>query len=237
MARPVPIRRLPTGRIAAVLAVAILGASVPAIAAALFGSAAAAAAEAAPVEPDGYRMDDFRTPTPETLKGARVVDTDPAYDLWAGRDALFVDVLPRAPKPANLPPGTIWRDKPRANIPGSIWLANVGYGALSPEMDRYFRAGLQAITGGDKSRPIVFYCLADCWMSWNAARRAMLEYGYSNVTWFPGGTDGWAEMNFPTEKSEPWIEGEPAPARPAGPPPVKPAIVHSTQSTPTVSKP
>ena len=35
-------------------------------------------------------------------------------------------------------------------------------------------------------------------MSWNAAKRA-LEYGYSDVTWFPDGTDGWALQDYPTE--------------------------------------
>ena len=37
---------------------------------------------------------------------------------------------------------------------------------------------------------VVIYCLADCWMSWNAAKR-ILAYGYSNVAWYPEGTDGW----------------------------------------------
>ena len=37
-------------------------------------------------------------------------------------------MLPRPPKPNNLPAGTVWRDKPRLNIPGSIWLPDTGYG-------------------------------------------------------------------------------------------------------------
>ena len=167
---------------------------------------AATADDAPPPEPDDYRLDDFRKPTPATLAGARVIDSDTAYDLWTAKAAAFVDVLPRAPKPANLPPGTIWRDRPRANIPGSVWLPNVGYGALSPELDRYFRDGLEAATGGDRARPVGFYCLADCWMSWNAARRALREAGYTAVIWFPSGTDGWAEMNFPTEAATPLPE-------------------------------
>src|SRR5262245_35593823 len=77
--------------------------------------------EAAPPEPDTYRLDNYRAPTPETLKGARTVTTDQAAELWQNKAAVFVDVMPRPPKP-NLPPGTIWRDKPRFNIPGSAWL-------------------------------------------------------------------------------------------------------------------
>ena len=34
--------------------------------------------------------------------------------------AIFVDVLPHAPRPANLPPGTIWREKTHMNIPGKL---------------------------------------------------------------------------------------------------------------------
>jgi rhodanese-related sulfurtransferase len=39
-------------------------------------------------------------------------------------------------------------------------------------------------------------------MSWNAAKRAM-EYGYSNVTWYPEGTDGWAFQDYPQETVKP----------------------------------
>jgi rhodanese-related sulfurtransferase len=28
-------------------------------------------------------------------------------------------------------------------------------------------------------------------MSWNAARRAITEYGFEEVLWYPLGTDGW----------------------------------------------
>ncbi len=35
-------------------------------------------------------------------------------------------------------------------------------------------------------------------MSWNAAKRA-LEYGFSNVSWYPGGSDGWAKAGLPLE--------------------------------------
>lgn len=112
-------------------------------------------------------------------------------------------MLPQAPKPANLPKGTIWRDKPRESIPGAIWLPNVGYGAIADVTADYFRKGLEAATGGDADAPVLFFCLEDCWMSWNAARRA-LEWGYSAVYWFPEGTDGWALWDYPLERVEPF---------------------------------
>lgn len=145
--------------------------------------------EAAP-EPFSYRMEEYRAPVPATLKGAKVVTTQEAAAMLEEKRALFFDVMPHAPKPAKLPAGTIWRDKVRKNIPGSIWLPNVGYGAISADDTDYFRSSLQSQTGGDKKRALLFYCMTNCWMSWNAAKRAM-EWGYTSVIWYPAGADGW----------------------------------------------
>jgi PQQ-dependent catabolism-associated CXXCW motif protein len=79
----------------------------------------------------------------------------------------------------------------------------VGFGALSTELDNYFKDNLQRLSNSDKSSNIVFYCLADCWMSWNAAKRAAHEYGYANVYWYPDGTTGWEAQNLPVEPSMP----------------------------------
>lgn len=166
------------------------------------GPAVALAAEA-PAEPSDYRIDDYRSPVPATLRGVRVVDADAALTLWKEGRARFIDVLPRPPKPANLPTGTIWRDKPRASIPHAVWLPNVGYGRLNAELDSYFRRSLDALTGGDTSSALVFFCQAECWMSWNAAKRAHEEYGYRDVTWFPEGTDGWPILEAPLVEVEP----------------------------------
>ena len=111
-------------------------------------------------------------------------------------------MLPRAPRPANLPVGTIWRDRPRLDIPGSIWLPDTGYGELGPVTEQYFRAAWQEITNGDRTKLLVFYCLRSCWMSWNAAKRAM-AMGYVNVAWYPDGTDGWAEAGLPLTEAKP----------------------------------
>lgn len=156
-----------------------------------------------PLEPDGFRMDEYRAPVPGTLAGATVLDDDGARALWEGGSVKFIDVLPQAPKPKNLPAGTIWRDKPRESIPGAIWLPNVGYGAIAEETELYFRAGLDAVSGGDQSKHLVFFCLANCWMSWNAAKRA-LGYGYRSVYWYPNGTDGWTANQWETEVIGPW---------------------------------
>jgi PQQ-dependent catabolism-associated CXXCW motif protein len=199
------------GAIAATL-LAFAGGAAPAIAEGVAEAAAAAEGEGAaphpdvpppPAEPSGpveepsdYRMDNFRTPVPATLRGARVLGNDEAADIWNKNGAVFIDVYPQAPKPPNLPAGTFWREPVHRSLEGAHWLPNVGYGALSPAMDAYFRGALEKLAKGKRETPLVFFCLKDCWMSWNAAKRA-LAYGYTNVMWFRDGTDGWQELGYP----------------------------------------
>jgi len=168
---------------------------------------ASAQGDDAPAEPDSYRLDDYRAPTPATLKGARVITTPQAEEIWKSEAAIFIDVMPRAPRPANLPAGTLWREKPRRAIPGSHWFPDTGYGELAGATETYLRSGLQRVTDGNPAKPLVIYCLRDCWMSWNAAKRA-LAMGHSNVIWYPEGTDGWEESGLPLQEIQP----EPRPA-------------------------
>ena len=106
---------------------------------AMIAAAEVFAAEVA--EPESYRLEDYRAPTPATLRGAKVIGTEEAEKIWRSRNASFVDVLPRPPRPRNLPEGTLWHDKPRPDIPGSIWLPDTGYGALAAPMADYFAKG------------------------------------------------------------------------------------------------
>jgi PQQ-dependent catabolism-associated CXXCW motif protein len=158
--------------------------------------------EAAPPEPKDYRTEDYRAPTPETLAGARTVATADAAALWRDQAAVFVDVMPQAPRPKNLPAETIWRDKVRLDIPGSFWLPDTGYGELAAATEAYLRNGLATLTGGDRTKAVVIYCQRDCWMSWNAAKRAV-SWGYANVIWYPDGTDGWQEADLPLAPAQP----------------------------------
>lgn len=155
-------------------------------------------------EPAGFRGAPYGAPVPEGLAGATTVHVQEARKLWEAGEVAFIDVLPREPKPADLPEGTIWRERPHDTIPGATWLPNVGYEALSPEEEVYLEGGLRAATGGDPTRAVLFFCKTDCWMSWNAAKRA-LAMGYQDVTWFPDGADGWAGAGFETEPAEPMV--------------------------------
>ncbi|WP_315927697.1 PQQ-dependent catabolism-associated CXXCW motif protein [Mesorhizobium sp. SP-1A] len=155
-------------------------------------------------EPAGYRMEGYHAPVPATLRGAKVVTTGQAEALWRGGEVVFLDTMAHTPKPADLPAGTIWREPGRKDIPGSLWLANVGYGALPPETEAYYRKALEKASRGAKDKALLFYCMTDCWMSWNAARRA-IEWGYSAVLWYPPGADGWEKAKLPLNENRPYI--------------------------------
>lgn len=168
-----------------------------------FAAGPVLAEEGAPVaEPDGYKLDDYRSPVPPSLKGARVIGADEAESLLGEGKAIFIDVYPRAPKPPDLPAGTVWRDPTHMSIAGGKWLPNVGYGVLAAEPEAYFKRNLETWTAGDKAKPLVFYCLKNCWMSWNAAKRA-LSWGYTQVIWFADGTDAWQDSGNELVKIEP----------------------------------
>jgi PQQ-dependent catabolism-associated CXXCW motif protein len=130
------------------------------------------------------------------------------------RGAALVDVM--AADGAVADPATgVWHvPKPRLHMAGSLWLPNVGRGVLTPEFDAYFRDGLARATGGRFDHPIVIYCQADCWMGWNAVRRAV-AYGYTAVHWYPEGTDGMADWDVPLVPATPVPIPRGGPAVPA----------------------
>ena len=151
----------------------------------------------------GYRYQRYRAPLPDSVPGGSVVHTDKVRALIRQRNPVLIDVLSVTLRPEAIDFGISWLpDSPRHNIPGSIWLPNVGRADLEPFMVEFFSDHLQALTGNDKKHPILFYCIADCWLSWNAVKRAA-EWGYSNIYWFPEGTDGWAAIGGELVEAEP----------------------------------
>ncbi|MGI9418570.1 MAG: PQQ-dependent catabolism-associated CXXCW motif protein [Geminicoccaceae bacterium] len=152
--------------------------------------------------PDGYRQGHYRAPTPCDLAGARVVTTEQMRSLVEDQDPVLIDAMPLVRTSETDFTGRWTMPEPRENIPGSVWLPNIGHGSLDDEMTAYFRDNLRQVTAGDRHRPLVFYCFVDCWMSWNAAKRA-LDFGYRNVIWYPEGTDGWKEAGFTLAPSTP----------------------------------
>ena len=153
-------------------------------------------------EPDGYRMDDYDAEVPEQLTGAITVSATEVLQLQQTQSALVVDVIPEHRRPDFLPKDQIWLPVDHKGVPGALWLPDTGFGALSPVTENYLRTHLSDSTGEDLSKPLVFYCRADCWMSWNAAKRA-LGYGYTRVYWFRDGVDDWFFEGFDFAVLEP----------------------------------
>jgi PQQ-dependent catabolism-associated CXXCW motif protein len=163
---------------------------------------------AAVPEPEGFRMDDYAAPVPDTLTGAQVVDAAGlAAAMAAG--AVAIDVLPAPRRPPGQPASTLWLPVPRMEVPGSLWWPEVGRGAISPALDTWFADRLATVTRGDRNKPLAFYCKAACWMSWNAAKRAV-GYGYRQVLWFTGGPESWVAAGYKLQPGTP----EPVPLDP-----------------------
>ncbi len=158
-------------------------------------------AAAAP-EPAGFRMDHYRDEVPDTLTGAHVVTTAELKNLIATEHPILIDVLPAPTPPADARAGLPRMKLPHRDIAGSVWLADVGRGALAPAIEAGFRTHLATLTGTHLAAPVVFYCLKQCWMSWNAAKRAVL-LGYTDVFWYPDGVDGWQQAGLPTAVNTP----------------------------------
>ncbi|WP_202798509.1 rhodanese-like domain-containing protein [Marinobacterium stanieri] len=137
----------------------------------------------------GYRIGRYRSPTPERAEGGTRIDVQQLVRLQSSAKPapILLDV-----QPVSWQSGIFLQTRQRYNLPGSVWLPNVGLGELNERWTDYFQTHLQRITQGDKQRAIVVYCTADCWMSWNAVKRAN-QWGYQQLYWFAEGTDGWRE--------------------------------------------
>lgn len=150
----------------------------------------------------GYRTSHYQGALPPYVPGGTRLGLTAVKKHFQKKTALFLDVMAHTgtgPDPID----GYWRlSKPRENIPGSVWLADVGTGTLSPEMRNYFQSNLTSLTKADKTKPIIIYCTSGCWMAWNAVRRAA-GWGYTNLYWYPEGTDEWKQQELPLEKSTP----------------------------------
>lgn len=138
--------------------------------------------------PPGYRAKDYHAPTPDTLPGARIVRTRELSEMLERNPRPFlVDVLSG---PAH------------RSLPGALWLHNGGLGDFDAAEEQRFVDVLARLSGHDKAREIVFFCSgARCWLSYNAALRAV-RAGYRNVYWYRGGVEAWREAGLPTQTTD-----------------------------------
>lgn len=150
----------------------------------------------------GYRMQRYRSAVPTTNPGTEVVSTARAYELHQTDQVVFIDVYPPRGMGADPLDGSWLITEDHENIVNSVWLPEVGRGHIEQEHQDYFKRNLQLLSNRDKSTPLLFYCTADCWQSWNAARRALL-WGYNNIFWYPDGTDGWTDEDHALVPAKP----------------------------------
>lgn len=157
------------------------------------------------INDQGYRTKHYRAPTPDQVPHGTTIDTATLLQLIEDKNPVLIDVQAVVVRPELAEFGMSWLpNEPRYHLPGSVWLPNVGYGELKPEMDRYFRDNLQQLSADDVDQPIVIYCVQDCWMSWNAVQRAA-SYGYRQLYWYPAGSDGWQQHGLEL------VQGDPVP--------------------------
>ena len=148
-------------------------------------------------EPQGYWTGDPKGEVPSTLTGGRVLDLAALRaDLAAG--AFIIDVSRTPHRPEGLPPATLWMPTPHPVIPGTHWWPGVGEGHLTADQEGVFRVQLATLTRANKSAIVIFYCHEHCWLSFNAAKRA-IGFGYTRIEWYPDGIEGWSRAKLPTD--------------------------------------
>ena len=96
---------------------------------------------------EGYRTSLYRSPTPNQLDGAQIIDTPALQQLLQQTPRpVLIDVYRR-----QWLQGRFIEDEPHANLPGSLWLANTGDGELGAPWQAYFARHLQQASAGRNS--------------------------------------------------------------------------------------
>jgi len=125
-------------------------------------------------------------PTPASIPGGQVITTKGLVALVQGNQSpyLLFDVLGGA-----------------ETLPGALPAAAASQpGNFTDQTQQQFGAFIQQRTGGRKDVPLIFYCLStQCWMSYNAALRA-INMGYTNVLWYRGGIEAWKMAGLPVQQ-------------------------------------
>lgn len=126
-------------------------------------------------------------PTPNQIPGGQVITTRGlAPLLQQGMQVVVFDVLGG---PDSLP-----------NAIPAAWAAQAG--SFDDNTQQQMSQMLSKVTRGQADTPLVFYCAsAECWMSYNAALRA-IKLGYRNVLWYRGGIEAWKSAGLPTGSAQ-----------------------------------
>lgn len=163
----------------------------------------------APFDPaTGYRVAQYRAVVPGPPPGVPRVDAAGVARMLRQGGAVLIDVFP-AEGGVRDPATGRWRlARPHRTIPGAAWFPEAGRGRVDPGVERWFMDGVAELARGKPGRPIVLFCLADCWMSWNASMR-LTRAGYARVHWFGEGADGWRDLGRPLVPATPFGSSTP----------------------------
>lgn len=126
--------------------------------------------------------------TPLTIPGAQVVRTQELHAMLAGTVApVLIDVL---------------ADEGHVTLAGTAWISGAGRGTnFFDPVQAVLEQLLAKLTHGDKARGLVFFCAGpQCWLSYNAALRAVAA-GYEKVYWYRGGIEAWTAAGLPTART------------------------------------
>ena len=154
-------------------------------------------------EPAGFWTGQINSAVPETIAGGKVIHAQELQQLLKQEKPLLVNVSNEPKRPPGMSPDAPWLPLPQEVIPGSVWLPGAGMADIAPDTDALFRNHLSQASGRDPDHPVVIYCHERCWLSWNAAKRA-IGYGYRHVYWFPEGIEGWHAAGNTTVVAKPW---------------------------------
>lgn len=148
----------------------------------------------------GYRLSHYRGVIPAPPEGVPRLDTAAVARLRPR--AILIDVTPAESAVRDAATGRWTLAEPHASIPGAHWFPEAGRGVPAEGIEPWFLRGIARLHRARPNAPIIVYCLADCWMSWNAALR-LHRAGYRDVRWFAEGMDGWREAGLPVAEIVP----------------------------------
>jgi PQQ-dependent catabolism-associated CXXCW motif protein len=128
----------------------------------------------------GYRTARYRGPIGADPAPATCIALSAALTLEPGIDAIFIDVMPTAGGVRDPVIGGWTLAHSHRTIAGALWFAEVGRAPVDAQLWTAFVSHLCGIRREAPERPIVVFCLTDCWMSGNTARR-LASQGVGNV--------------------------------------------------------
>lgn len=139
---------------------------------------------------EGYRSARYRAPVSVDPRPASRIALPAAIELAQRGGALFIDVMP-AEGGVRDPATGRWRlSIEHETITGAAWHPEAGRSPVDPALWQGLERAVAKARKRHPAKPVVVFCRADCWMSWNAARR-LASRGLRGVWWLSEGTDGW----------------------------------------------